>query len=115
MSERKAFQLEKSRTPIIAVTLVISGGVVTCVAIATAFADDMRYPLASIVGMIVVLFYMIGLFRLPTIEPLAELKALAMTRKPKTVSYKIRKIRPVSQNGPRRPPSAEDIRQIKGK
>ncbi len=115
MSKRRAFRVERSRTPLIATTLVLFGGVVACLAIATPFSKDMRYPIMIIAGVFLGIALLLGLLRRSTLEVLAELQALAYEKKKKKIVYKVKRLRPIPQTGPRKPPTAETIREIRGK
>ncbi len=115
MSGRKTFRVDRSRTPLIATTLVLFGGFVACLAIATPFSKDMRYPMLIIVGIYLGIAVMLGLLRRPTLNILAELQAISQAKRKKKVTYKVKKRNPISQTGPRKPPTAETIREIRGK
>lgn len=115
MSKRRTFRVDRSRTPLIATTLVLFGGVVACLAIATPFSSDMRYPILIIAGMFLGTAMLLGFLRQPTLDILAELQALSAEKKKKKVTYKVKKLNPIPQTGPRKPPTAETIREIRGK
>ncbi len=115
MTKRRTFRVDRSRTPLLATTFVLFGGVVACLAIATPFSTDMRYPILIIAGMFLGTALLLGLLRRPTLDVLAELQAIAHEKRKKKVTYKVRKLKPIAQTGPRKPPTAETIREIRGK
>jgi len=115
MSRRRTFRVDQSRTPLIATTLVLFGGVVACLAVATPFSKDLRYPLLIVIAIFLGIFLLLGLLRQPTVHLLSELQALAESRRKKKVTYKIKRLKPIPQSGPRKPPTAETIREILGK
>ncbi|MBL4885661.1 MAG: hypothetical protein JKY95_14165 [Planctomycetaceae bacterium] len=115
MSKRKTFRVDQSRTPLIATTLVLVGGVATCLAIAAPFSLDMRYPIYIILGSLTGIFLVLGFLRQPTITFLSELQAMSEAKRKKKVVYEIKRLKPIPQTGPRKPPTAESIREILGK
>ena len=112
---RRSFRVEKSRAPLMATTLVLIGGIVTCLAIATPFAEDMTTPLLIIAGMIFALTIVLSLLRRQTTEIFAELYALTFHKEQPKVRMKLKRLKDIEQTEPQRPPTAEDIRKIKGK
>lgn len=115
MSKRRTFRIDRSRTPLIATTLVLLGGVVACLAIATPFSADMRYPIFIIAGLFLGTAALLGFLRVPTVDFLAELQAISAEKRKKKVSYQVKKLNPIPQTGPQKPPTAETIREIRGK
>ena len=115
MTKRRTFRVDKSRTPLLATSLVLLGGIVTCLAIATPFSTDLRYPILIIAGGLLGVCLVLGLLRQRTIDLLTVLQAQSEEKRKKKVSYKLKIIKPVLQTEPLKPPTAETIRDILGK
>lgn len=114
MPTRRVFRVQKSRTPLIATTFVLLGGVSTCIAIALPFSDRLTIPLVVIGVVFPLLALVLSRLRLSTREVGAELLALAWSKPPKTVRYQLKKVPPLKQEKPR-PPTAASIRELKGR
>ncbi len=112
---KRSFRVEKSRAPLMATTLVLIGGIITCLAVATPFAEDLTMPLLIIAGMIFALTFVLSLLRSQTTDIFAELYAITFQKEQPKIRMKLKRLRDVQQTEAQRPPTAEDIRKIKGK
>jgi len=115
MPPRRTFRVEKSRVPHLATTFVLLGGISTCIAISVPFSERVVNPLIVVAILFPILAALLVVMRKPTQELGAELYALVWTKPPKTVRYHLKRIRPVQQEEPRQPPTAETIREIRGR
>jgi len=112
---KRSFQVNRSRSPLLATTLVLIGGLSTCLMIAVPFADNLTVPLLIVAGGFLVLAVILGFLRQQTQDVMAELYALAWQKPEKKVQYKLKRRHNIPQTGPRKPPTVEEIREIKGK
>lgn len=112
---KRTFRVQRTRTPLIGTTLVMIGGAVTCAFVAVPFSDDMTVPLLVIAGMFLLLSFVLGILRQPTETRLSDLYEYLTSKPKKKVQLKLKRLQDIPQTEPRRPPTAEDIREIRGR
>ncbi|MCG6157539.1 hypothetical protein [Rubinisphaera margarita] len=112
---KRTFRVNRSRSPLLATTLVMIGGLFTCLLIAVPFSDDLTIPLLVLAGGFLLLAVALGYLRQRTHDVMAELYALTWQKPKKKVQFKLQRRHNIPQTGPRKPPTVEQIREIKGK